>query len=92
MGGHQPVGRMIQIEGKPLEEHLCWTAGRFRTVEHIEEDTYSGPEQRIKTMFKSQPSMPVPMTATKIATGAANAARLTSSLFRSAMGSVLYAK
>jgi hypothetical protein len=42
--------------------------------------THKGPEQRIRTMFKSQPSIPVPMTATKIATGAAYAARLTSSL------------
>lgn len=42
--------------------------------------TYRDPEHRTKTMFKSQPSIPVPMTATKMATGAANAARLTSSL------------
>jgi hypothetical protein len=41
---------------------------------------YRGPEQRIKTIFKSHPSIPVPITATKMATGAANAARLTSSL------------
>jgi hypothetical protein len=48
--------------------------------EQKNKQAYRDPEHRIKTMFKSQPRIPVPITATKIATGAANAARLTSSL------------
>jgi hypothetical protein len=38
------------------------------------------PEQRTMTTLSTQPKAPVPMTATKMATGAAMAAFLTSSL------------
>ena len=39
-----------------------------------------GPEHNTSEMLRSHPSKPVPMTATKMATGAAKAARRTSSL------------